>query len=89
MDVSISDLRAHLKANLDRVRSGEELTVTDHGKAVARLVPAREQDRLAALEAAGIIGPAPARSEPWDPDGQPRAVASGAKLVSSYVADQR
>lgn len=37
--VNISDLRANLLAYLQKVRNGEELTVTSHGQALAMIVP--------------------------------------------------
>lgn len=40
---------------LDRVERGEEITITRHGKPVARLVPAHGFDRARAREAAERI----------------------------------
>lgn len=37
--VGVADLKARLSLYLDRVRSGHEIVVTDHGHPVARLVP--------------------------------------------------
>lgn len=88
MDVSITELRANLKANLERVKAGEEIVITDHGKPVAKLVPATSEDRLAALEAAGIIGPAPT-GPPWIPGDHPLIEVRGDKQVSDYVAEMR
>lgn len=36
---SISEAKATLSALLDRVKAGEEVTITDRGKPVARIVP--------------------------------------------------
>jgi prevent-host-death family protein len=47
----IRELRDHLGRYLELVRDGQEITVTDHGKALARLVPLdrpRPLDRLIA-----------------------------------------
>jgi|tagenome__1003787_1003787.scaffolds.fasta_scaffold18905549_1 prevent-host-death family protein len=38
--VGVRELRQNLSRYLDRVRAGESLTVTEHGRVVARLVPA-------------------------------------------------
>jgi prevent-host-death family protein len=49
MEAGVRELRDHLSRYLDAVRDGQEVTVTDHGKAVARLVPLdrpRPLDRL-------------------------------------------
>ncbi|MFZ5871331.1 MAG: type II toxin-antitoxin system Phd/YefM family antitoxin [Actinomycetota bacterium] len=57
--VGVRELRDHLSRYLDRVKAGEEITVTDHGRPVARLVAAGpEADRMADLVAAGIVVPA-------------------------------
>ncbi|MBA3400790.1 MAG: type II toxin-antitoxin system prevent-host-death family antitoxin [Actinobacteria bacterium] len=57
---SISETKAKLSALLDRVKSGEEVTITDRGVPVARIVPipATEVDwdeRLERLERKGVI----------------------------------
>lgn len=39
---SVSYLKAHLSAELRRIEAGEELTVMDHKRPVARLVPVTE-----------------------------------------------
>jgi prevent-host-death family protein len=49
MEVGVRELRDHLSRYRTAVRRGEEVTVTDHGEAVARLVPLdapRTLDRL-------------------------------------------
>lgn len=42
MEVSVSELRQDIAAWLERVRSGEEVSVTVRGEVVARLIPARD-----------------------------------------------
>ena len=42
--VGVRELRQNLSKYLDRVKAGEGLTVTEHGRIVARLVPAAEVD---------------------------------------------
>jgi prevent-host-death family protein len=59
--VNITDLRKHLPAYLGQVQSGEELTVTSHGKAIARIIPnsdVREESRRKLKELRGktVIG---------------------------------
>ena len=60
----VADLKARLSEYLARVKSGEEVLVTDRGKPVARLVPVgveilgddeAETARLAAMEREGLI----------------------------------
>lgn len=82
-EAGIRELRDNLSRYLDRVRAGEELVVTDRGRAIARVVPidaGRAYDRLVAD---GVIEPAPeARRR------APRRVRASAP-VSDLVADQR
>ena len=79
MDVSISTLRAELARWVDRVRSGEEVVVTDRGTPVARLVPIDAAPLLQQLVDQGVLR---------KPSG-PRPRARGAERVPSHggVAD--
>jgi prevent-host-death family protein len=38
--IGVRDLRQNLSRYLERVKAGEDLVVTEHGRVVARLVPA-------------------------------------------------
>lgn len=38
--VTVAEAKTHISALLDKVEKGEEVTITRHGKPVARLVPA-------------------------------------------------
>ncbi len=55
--VSLAQAKARLSELLDKVEAGEEIVVTRHGKAVARISPAAktkkpiDYDRLAAFRA--------------------------------------
>src|SRR4051812_45542147 len=60
-EIGIRHLRQNLSVYLERVKRGEELTVTERGVPVARLAPLRKpQGVLAQLLAAGTARP-PAR----------------------------
>lgn len=56
--VGAFEAKTHLSALLERVGRGEEITITRHGKPIARLVPVQAADRdrvdraIAALKAA-------------------------------------
>ena len=58
---SVSEAKANLSALLDRVRGGETVTITNRGRAIARLVPAAgsvggdDGARLDRLERAGLV----------------------------------
>ncbi len=42
--VGVRELRQNLSRYLERVKAGESLTVTEHGRVIARLAPARGLD---------------------------------------------
>jgi prevent-host-death family protein len=48
------DAKTHLSDLLDRVARGEEITITRHGRPVARLVPVAD-DRATALQVAAEL----------------------------------
>ena len=83
MEVGVRELRDHLSRYLSAVREGEEVTVTDHGKAVARLVPIGQRP-LDRLIADGLVTPAQSPKQPRSGD---RIRAKG--TVSDLVAEQR
>jgi len=55
MDVAISELRADLRAWVDRARSGENVVVTERGLPVARLVAVDSSPLIDRLEKAGVV----------------------------------
>ena len=81
--VSISDLKARLAEHLRRVKDGERIVVTEHGRPVAELGPVvlSDDERLADLARRGLIrlpGKRPTKEfwdeffslpRPADPDG--------------------
>jgi prevent-host-death family protein len=83
MEVGIRELRDHLSRYLDRVRDGDEVVVTDRGRAIARVVPVGSERVLDRLIAEGIVTPA---RRPKRRAGKP-IKAKG--TVSDLVADQR
>ena len=81
--VGIRQLRDGLSRYLAEVRAGRSITVTDHGRPVARIVPVDEPSSLERLIAEGLVQPARQRTR-----SAPRPVeASG--TVSDLVAEQR
>lgn len=84
MEVGIRELRNRLSHYVGTVRAGGEVTVTDHGKAVARLVPLEGSRPLERLIAEGLV--TPARSA----KGRSRMERIACDdTVSDLVADQR
>jgi prevent-host-death family protein len=86
MDVPVTELRAHLSEWLDRVRSGEEVIVTDHGVPVVRMLGLTATATLQRLAGEGVIGhDSPARRPVASGQTRPRPTQS----VSSIISDQR
>ncbi|MGH3273262.1 MAG: type II toxin-antitoxin system Phd/YefM family antitoxin [Streptosporangiaceae bacterium] len=64
MDVTVTDLRAHLSDWLERARAGDEITITDRGVPMARLLGLTTTATLERLAAEGVIGRAKAAGRP-------------------------
>lgn len=83
--VGVRELKNNLSRYLERVKTGEEIVVTDHGRPVARLSaidPA--EDRLSMLISTGLVTP-PRSTVRQRPGSRIKAKGS----VSSFVAEQR
>src|SRR5918993_2827899 len=79
--VGVRELRDGLSRYLTEVRAGRTITVTDHGRPVARIIPVDEPSPLERLIAEGLVQPARQRER-----SAPRPVeASG--TVSDLVAE--
>lgn len=83
MNVGVRELRDNLSRHLAEVRSGHVVTVTDHGRPIARIVPVDRPTRLEQLRAEGRVRAARAGKRPA-PDPVP---ADG--TVSDLVGEQR
>ena len=83
MEVGVRELRNNLSRYLDRVRDGEEVVVTERGRAIARVLPVGAERALDRLINEGVVTPArrPKRRA------APPMVTKGP--VSDLVADQR
>ncbi len=84
VEVGVRDLKNNLSRHLASVKDGAEITVTEHGRPVARLISIdASTDRLAQLIEAGVVRPprTTVRSvpKPINPVG----------TISDLVADQR
>lgn len=77
--VGIRELRESMSEYLDRVKNGESLTVTEHGAAVARLVPVDVPIGIDQLVAEGRVA--------W-PTARPKARAPRVRLRGPRSADQ-
>ena len=84
-EVGIRVLRDQLNWYISRVREGEEVVVTDHGKAVARIVPLDGPGLLEQLVAEGVVTP------PLDRERTPlrRQITPTAPVSPLIIEDRR
>ena len=60
--VSLAEAKAHLSQLIDKVESGEEIVITRHGRAVARVAPVEQPKKPLDLDA---LAEARKRLPPW------------------------
>jgi prevent-host-death family protein len=85
--VGLRDLRHHTSEVLARVRHGETVDVTEHGRLIARIVPAGEREPTPVLERLVASGRATLAQRPGY---RPRMrAADGSDKLSQSLADQR
>ncbi|WP_052372561.1 type II toxin-antitoxin system Phd/YefM family antitoxin [Amycolatopsis taiwanensis] len=83
IEVGIRSLRNHLSRYLDEVKEGKAVTVTEHGRPIARIVPIEQaRSTLEELIAQGVVTPARKAGEAL-----PEPI-HGAGPVSDLVAGQ-
>ncbi|HET8606348.1 MAG TPA: type II toxin-antitoxin system prevent-host-death family antitoxin [Gaiellaceae bacterium] len=85
MEVGVRELRADLSRWLHRVRDGEEVVVTDRGKAVARILPVNGERRIDRLIREGTVTPAP---RPWRGK-LPKPIEDAGPLSDIVLGDRR
>ncbi|MCO1654482.1 type II toxin-antitoxin system Phd/YefM family antitoxin [Pseudonocardia humida] len=83
MEIGIRELRDGLSAHLAEVRRGHSVTVTDHGRPIARIVPIERPTRLEQLLVEGRVQPARHRKRV-----APEPVPTAGE-VSDLIDDQR
>jgi prevent-host-death family protein len=84
--VGIRELRDHLSRHIDAVKAGATLTITEHGRAVARISPIHDT-QLEALIAAGVITP-PTRPKS-DLRLEDRPIVEGSPLTDALFENRR
>ena len=55
VSVGVRDLRDNLSHYLDMVRAGTNISITDHGRPIAAIVPMTYSQHMLDLAAAGIV----------------------------------
>ncbi|ORV18521.1 type II toxin-antitoxin system Phd/YefM family antitoxin [Mycobacterium celatum] len=83
MEIGIRELRDQLSRHLAEVREGRTVTVTDHGRPIARIVPVQRPTKLERLREEGRIQRARTRKQP-----APTPLTTGS-TVSDLVGEQR
>ena len=87
MSVGTRELKSKLSEYLRRVKAGETITVTEHGKMIGRLVPVKPtiEERMQAMVAAGQIEWNGQKLAPY----QPKAINRGGRQLSDLVVEAR
>ena len=85
--VGTRELKNKLSEYLRRVKAGETITVTEHGKTIGQIVPVRPtvEERIQAMAAAGQLEWNGQKLKPY----QPRAINKGGHLLSDLVVEDR
>lgn len=83
--VGIRELKDKASAIIDRVEDGEAITVTKHGRPVARIVSATTPPHLAALVANGTVRPS--EGPRYLP--KPTKLRGSGKSAADYVSEGR
>jgi len=85
--VGTRELKNRLSQYLRRVKAGETLVITEHGKPVGQIVPiqANMTNRLKSLVEAGVVE--------WNglsvPNYQPKAINHSQRLLSDLISEER
>ena len=86
--VGIRDLRENLRSWLDRVKSGDEVVVTERGKPIARLAALEPRSKLEELIERGIVRP-PLRPKRERIDVSKLPTMTPGPTLSDIVIEQR
>lgn len=81
--VGVRELRNRLSEYLRRVKAGEMITITEHGKEIGRIIPAEPalEDILPALIQAGIVAWSGEKLEQYQPAARNRGQQQVADLL--------
>lgn len=85
MEVGVRELRDGLRRWLDAVEGGEEVTITERGRPIARLIGVSAVSQFERLVAEGVLTPA---KRPRGRDASHRRVRAKG-TVSDLVSEQR
>ena len=85
--VGIRDFKARLSEYMSKVKNGQSLVITEHGKPVGRILPVEKslEERIEMLRKAGLVEWSGKKLR----DINPPAVNRGDKLASDIVVELR
>jgi prevent-host-death family protein len=86
--VGVRELRANLRAYLDRVQRGEDVVVTERGVPIAKLTNGEAERRWQELIDQGRVRPATRRWEGFKADELPE-LEGGGPTLSEILLEQR
>jgi len=87
MSVGIRELKNKLSRYLERVKEGESLAVTEHGKVIAYILPAEKSQDYEGL--VRMVREAKADWSGGKPSGSPEPAEAKGKPVSEIVTEER
>lgn len=87
MRVGTRELKNKLSEYMRRVKAGETITVTEHGKTIGQIVPVKPtvEERLQAMVASGQVEWNGQKLKPY----RPKAVNKGSRQLSDLVVEDR
>jgi prevent-host-death family protein len=85
--VGIRDLKAHLSAYLRRVKKGESLAITEHGKSIAMLAPSA--GRPGTLKAWRLVSEGKLDWGGGKPTGLKNRISARGKPLSQTILEDR
>jgi prevent-host-death family protein len=86
LTVGIRELKDKASSIIDRVEEGEAITVTKHGRPVARIISTKTSPHLAALIADGTVR---APEGPRHLPAKPAKLRGKGKSTTEYVSEGR
>lgn len=87
MRVGTRELKNKLSEYMRRVKAGETITVTEHGKTIGQIVPVKPtvEERIQAMVAAGQVEWDGQKLNPY----RPKAVNKGKRQLSDLIVEDR
>jgi prevent-host-death family protein len=85
--VGTRELKSRLSEYMRRVKAGETITVTEHGKTIGQIVPVRAtiEERIQAMVAAGQAEWNGQKLSPY----KPKAINKGKRQLSDLIVEDR